>query len=59
MNYRVTLKRKVLKTVAKMPKGECGDDLIIITDPDEEFVDAQETSWYKNIKSELTPGQVL
>ncbi len=37
----------------------CGDDLVIITDSDEEFVDAKETDWYREAKVELTPGESL
>jgi len=55
----VRITGEISEKLIKALEEECGDDLIIITDPDEEFVDAQETSWYKNIKSELTPGQVL
>lgn len=32
MNYRVTLKRKVLKTVAKMPKGEQNKLTLLVDD---------------------------
>ncbi len=55
----VRITGEISEKLIKALEEEYGDDLIIITDPDEEFVGAQETSWYKNIKSELTPGQVL
>lgn len=32
------------------------DDLMIITDPDEEFVDARETDWYRKAKAGQTPA---
>ncbi|MEA2115538.1 MAG: hypothetical protein U9P36_09140 [Thermodesulfobacteriota bacterium] len=46
---------KLLKTL----KDECRDVLVIITDPDKEFVDAKETDWYREAKAELTPGESL
>ena len=57
IDVRITgeISEKLLKTLA----DECGDDLVIITDPDEEFVDAQETDWYRGAKGELTPGETL
>lgn len=38
---------------------ECGRALEIITDPDEEYVDAVETDWYRDTKAGLTPGETL
>jgi len=57
IDVRITgeISEKLLKTL----EDECGDDLVIITDPDEEFVDAQETDWYKEAKAGLTPGESL
>ena len=57
IDVRITgeISEKLLKTLA----DECGDDLVIITDQDEEFVDAQETDWYREAKDELTPGESL
>ncbi len=57
IDVRITgeISEKLLKTLA----DECGDDLVIITDPDEEFVDAKETDWYREAKAELTPGESL
>ena len=57
IDVRITgeISEKLLKTLA----DECGDDLVIITDQDEEFVDAKETDWYREAKGELTPGESL
>jgi len=57
IDIRITgeISEKLLKTLA----DECGGDLVIITDPDEEFVDAQEADWYKEAKAGLTPGESL
>jgi len=57
IDVRITgeISKKLLKTL----EDECGDDLVIITDPDEEFVDAKETDWYREAKAELTPGESL
>lgn len=57
IDVRITgeISEKLLKALEE----ECGDDLVIITDPDEEFVDVEETDWYRQIKSEMTPGQAL
>ena len=57
IDVRITgeISEKLLKTLA----DECGDDLVIITDPDEEIVDASETDWYREAKNELTPGESL
>jgi len=38
---------------------ECGRALEIITEPDEEYVDAMETDWYRDTKAGLTPGETL
>ena len=57
IDVRITgeISEKLLKTL----EDEYGDDLVIITDPDEEFVDAKETDWYREAKAELTPGESL
>lgn len=57
IDVRITgeISEKLLKTL----EDECGDDLVIITDPEEEFVDAKETDWYREAKAELTPGESL
>ena len=57
IDVRITgdISKKLLKTL----EDECGDDLVIITDPDEEFIDAKETDWYKKAKTELSPGESL
>ena len=57
IDVRITgeISKKLLKTL----EDECGDDLVIITDPDEEFVDAKETDWYREAKAELAPGESL
>ena len=57
IDVRITgeISEKLLKTLA----DECGNDLVIITDPDEEVVDAQETDWYRKAKAGLTPGETL
>ena len=57
IDVRITgeISEKLLKTL----EDECGDDLVIITDTEEEFVDAKETDWYRKVKAELTPGESL
>jgi len=57
IDVRITgeISEKLLKTLV----DECGDDLVIITDPDEEFIDAKETDWYREAKGGLTPGESL
>ena len=57
IDVRITgeIPEKLLKALEE----ECGDDLVIITDPDEEFVDVEETDWYKQTKSKMTHGQTL
>ena len=57
IDVRITgeISKKLLKTL----EDEYGDDLVIITDPDEEFVDAKETDWYREAKAKLTPGESL
>jgi len=57
IDVRITgeISKKLLKTL----EDECGEDLVIITDPDEEFVDAKETDWYKEAKAGLSPGESL
>ena len=57
IDVRITgeISKKLLKTL----EDECGEDLVIITDPDEEFVDAKETDWYKEAKIGLSPGESL
>jgi DNA-binding XRE family transcriptional regulator len=57
IDVRITgeISEKLLRTL----EDECGDDLVIITDSDEEFVDAKETDWYREAKAELTPGESL
>ena len=36
-------------------KAQYGD-VEVITDPDEEYVEVTKSSWYKNIKKKVTPG---
>ena len=57
INVRIT--GEISKTLLKILEDECGDDLVITTDPDEEFVDAKEADWYKEAKARLSPGESL
>ena len=40
-------------------KEEYGKELNLVMDEEDEFIDASETRWYKNIKDRMTPGKYL
>jgi len=55
----VRITGEISEKLLRILEDECGDELVIIPDPDEEFVDARETDWYKEAKAGLTPGEAL
>ena len=40
-------------------KKDYGNDVEIINDPDEEYLNIEDTDWYNKMKKKMTPGKCI
>jgi hypothetical protein len=55
----MTVRGRISKRLIDVLRNECGNDVHVSLDPEDETVDIFQTDWHRNIRKKLTPGMYM